>query len=73
MKIITPPVTNHRRYSQRGFTLIETLIALSLLAIISVMSFQAIEVVINADERSRIEGVGRLLRFREPGKLFIEI
>jgi len=39
--------------SQLGFTLIETLIALSLLAIISLMSYQAIEVVIGADQRSR--------------------
>ena len=58
MKTIIPPATIHRRYSQRGFTLIETLIALSLLAIISVMSFQAIEVVINADERSRMKESG---------------
>ena len=53
MKTIISPVFTLRRNSQRGFTLIETLIALSLLAIISVMSFQAIEFVINADERSR--------------------
>jgi general secretion pathway protein J len=39
--------------SQGGFTLIETLVSLSLLAIISLMSYQAIEVVIGADERSR--------------------
>jgi general secretion pathway protein J len=38
---------------QSGFTLIETLVALSLMAIISVMSYQAIEVVIGADQRSR--------------------
>lgn len=41
------------RIYQGGFTLIETLISLSLLAIISLMSYQAIEVVIGADERSR--------------------
>lgn len=58
MKTIIPPVAILRCYSQRGFTLIETLIALSLLAIISVMSFQAIEVVITADERSRAEESG---------------
>ena len=58
MKTIIPPVFNLRCNSQRGFTLIETLIALSLLAIISVMSFQAIEVVINADERSRAKESG---------------
>ncbi|MDA8856022.1 type II secretion system minor pseudopilin GspJ [Porticoccaceae bacterium] len=58
MKTIIPPVFTLQRNSQRGFTLIETLIALSLLAIISVMSFQAIEVVINADERSRAKESG---------------
>lgn len=44
--------------NNRGFTLIETLIALSLLALISLMSYQAIEVVIGADERSRAKQVG---------------
>ena len=44
---------------QSGFTLIETLIALSLLAIISLMSYQAIEVVIGADERSRAKQTGQ--------------
>jgi general secretion pathway protein J len=44
---------NKARTSQGGFTLIETLVSLSLLAIISLMSYQAIEVVIGADERSR--------------------
>ena len=44
---------NKARASQSGFTLIETLVSLSLLAIISLMSYQAIEVVIGADERSR--------------------
>ena len=44
--------------NNRGFTLIEALIALSLLALISLMSYQAIEVVIGADERSRAKQVG---------------
>lgn len=44
---------NKARTYQSGFTLIETLVSLSLLAIISLMSYQAIEVVIGADERSR--------------------
>lgn len=44
---------NKARTSQGGFTLIETLVSLTLLAIISLMSYQAIEVVIGADERSR--------------------
>ena len=56
-KIISPVTVFHRAY-QNGFTLIETLIALSLLAIISVMSFQAIEIVISADERSRAKESG---------------
>lgn len=38
---------------QLGFTLIESLVALSLIAIISVMSYQAVEVVMDADQRSR--------------------
>jgi general secretion pathway protein J len=58
LKKIIPPTKIFRRYLQRGFTLIETLISLSLLAIISVMSFQAIEVVITADERSRSKESG---------------
>lgn len=45
--------------AQSGFTLIETLIALALLAIISLMSYQAIEVVIDADERSRAKQTGQ--------------
>lgn len=58
MKKLISPKTGFQPFSQLGFTLIETLIALSLLAIISVMSFQAIEVVINADERSRAKESG---------------
>ena len=58
MKKIISPVRVFRRAYQNGFTLIETLIALSLLAIISVMSFQAIEIVISADERSRAKESG---------------
>ena len=50
---------NYNNKSQQGFTLIETLIALSLLAIISLMSYQAIEVVIGADERSRSKQAGQ--------------
>jgi general secretion pathway protein J len=45
--------------AQSGFTLIETLIALALLAIISLMSYQAIEVLIGADERSRAKQTGQ--------------
>ena len=36
-----------------GFTLIEAIVSLALLAVLSVMSYQAIEVVIGVDERSR--------------------
>jgi len=42
-----------RPMPQRGFTLIEALVAMSLIAIISVMSYQAVEVVMLADQRSR--------------------
>jgi len=48
------PAGNNAR-QQLGFTLIEALIALSLIAIISIMSYQAVEVVILADQRSRAE------------------
>lgn len=46
-------IKNLNYSAYRGFTLIETLIALSLLAIISLMSYQAIEVVVGVDQRSR--------------------
>ena len=36
-----------------GFTLIEAIVSLALLAVLSVMSYQAIEVVMGVDERSR--------------------
>ena len=36
-----------------GFTLIEAIVSLALLAVLSVMSYQAIEVVMSVDERSR--------------------
>lgn len=38
---------------QRGFTLIETVVSLLLLAVISVLSYQAVEVVLGTNERSR--------------------
>nr|MCS5587368.1 prepilin-type N-terminal cleavage/methylation domain-containing protein [Porticoccaceae bacterium] len=47
--------TRHNPRQQLGFTLIEALIALSLIAIISVMSHQAVEVVLGANERSRAD------------------
>jgi len=59
MSVIKHLNKNHHNKSQQGFTLIETLIALSLLAIISLMSYQAIEVVIGADERSRAKQTGQ--------------
>ena len=40
---------------QSGFSLIEALVALSIMAIISVMSYQAVDVVLNADQRSRAD------------------
>ncbi|MDC0598264.1 prepilin-type N-terminal cleavage/methylation domain-containing protein [Gammaproteobacteria bacterium] len=39
----------------RGFTLIEVVVSLLLLAIISVMSYQAVDVVLATDQRSRSE------------------
>ena len=38
---------------QRGFTLIETVVSLLLLAVVSMMSYQAVEVVLGTNERSR--------------------
>jgi general secretion pathway protein J len=58
VKVITYLSYSNKYRFQSGFTLIETLIALSLLAIISLMSYQAIEVVIDADERSRAKQTG---------------
>ena len=40
--------------SQRGFTLIEVVVSLGLLAVMSVMAYQALSVVLDANERSRI-------------------
>ncbi len=42
---------NHR--AQSGFTLIEAVVSLLLLAVMSVMSYQAVEVILGANERSR--------------------
>ena len=58
MRVIKYLSHNNNYRVQSGFTLIETLIALSLLAIISLMSYQAIEVVIGADQRSRAKQTG---------------
>ncbi len=44
-------MTNFSR--QRGFTLIETVVSLLLLAVVSVLSYQAVEVVLGTNERSR--------------------
>lgn len=60
MKFIRPIQQSKKFKAQLGFTLIETLIALSLLAIISIMSYQAIEVVIEADQRSRSIQMGEV-------------
>ena len=38
---------------QRGFTLIETVVAMLLLAMMSVLSYQAVEAVLNTNDRSR--------------------
>ena len=50
----TSSVHNNRN-RQSGFSLIEALVALSIMAIISVMSYQAVDVVLNADQRSRAD------------------
>jgi type II secretion system protein J len=44
-----------RRGPQAGFTLIEAVVSLMLLAVMSVMSYQAVEVILGANERSRGE------------------
>jgi general secretion pathway protein J len=41
------------RRPQAGFTLIEAVVSLMLLAVMSVMSYQAVEVILGANERSR--------------------
>jgi type II secretion system protein J len=43
------------RRPQAGFTLIEAVVSLMLLAVMSVMSYQAVEVILGANERSRGE------------------
>ncbi len=40
-------------YREKGFTLIEVIVSLSLLAVMSVMAYQALTVVLDANERSR--------------------
>lgn len=45
----------NRADQQRGFTLIEALIAVSILAVISLMSYQALELIMGANERSRTD------------------
>jgi type II secretion system protein J len=42
-----------RRGRQAGFTLIEAVVSLMLLAVMSVMSYQAVEVILGTNERSR--------------------
>jgi general secretion pathway protein J len=46
--------TSITKSKQLGFTLIEAIVSLFLLSILSVMSFQAVELVTNVNERSRI-------------------
>lgn len=47
------PVMNHKRPT--GFTLLEAMVSLFLLAVMSVMAYQAIESVLNTNQRSRDE------------------
>ena len=41
------------RARQTGFTLIEAVVSLMLLSVMSVMSYQAVEVILGANDRSR--------------------
>lgn len=45
----------NKAYQQRGFTLIEAVIAVFILAVISLMSYQALELIMGANERSRTD------------------
>lgn len=46
--------------AMQGFTLLETLVSLMLLAVMSVMAYQAIEAVLGANQRSKEELAGEL-------------
>lgn len=52
-----PPIdpTNRIAPQQRGFTLIEAVISLFLIAVISVMSYQALSLIIQVNDRSRTD------------------
>ena len=41
------------RHSEGGFTLIETVVSMLLLAVMSVLSYQAVDAVLATNERSR--------------------
>ncbi len=47
------PSRSANHSAQSGFTLIEAIVSLMLLAVMSVMSYQAVEVILGANERSR--------------------
>ena len=43
----------YKNYQQRGFTLIEAIVSVFLLAVLSLMSYQALDLIMGANERSR--------------------
>lgn len=49
-----------RRTASQGFTLLETLVSMMLLAVMSVMAYQAIEAVLNANQRNELAQAGDL-------------
>jgi general secretion pathway protein J len=52
-RALIKPLMRFSRVIQSGFTLIEVLISMALSAILSLMSYQALEVVMDVNERSR--------------------
>lgn len=55
MGLLTVRAGQNKAYQQRGFTLIEAVISVALLAIISLMSYQALDLIMGANERSRTD------------------
>jgi general secretion pathway protein J len=55
MGLLTLRAGQNKAHQQRGFTLIEAVISVALLAIISLMSYQALDLIMGANERSRTD------------------